>query len=150
MAKRLTLYIFGRCRSTDEQLGYIDIIEECLNVLTVGICADSIHIKDTMRLFHGDGAAVQFESGHQKGGHYFCPNCVVCLYETDDISYSYQLKVNSLKYKQQKITSEKYGRKHSVEGKMKPFQQLIATELKEELSSPQIPISTTKTTEKRS
>ena len=142
------LYIIGRCRSTDEQLGYIDTREECLNELTVAICADSINIKDTMRLFHGDGPAVQFESGHQKGGHYFCPNCEVCLYQTDDISYSYQLKVNSLKYKQQMVISGKYGRKHSVEGKIKPFQKLTAIELKEELSSRQISTSMKKTTKK--
>ena len=72
------LYIMGQCRSNDEQIGYITTREECLHDLNENISVnDEIEVKDIMRFFHGDGPAVQFESGNQKGGHYFCPNCAV-------------------------------------------------------------------------
>ena len=88
------LYIIGRCKSTDEQLGYIETREDCLHELNKLILVDEgILLRDTMRLFHDDGPAVQFESGNQKGGHYFCPTCDIHACQTDDISYSYQLKL---------------------------------------------------------
>ena len=70
-----------------------------------------------MRLFHGDGPAVQLESGNQKGGNYFCPTCDIHAFQTDDISYSYQLKLRSFTYIQQKDISGKYGKKYSIEVK---------------------------------
>ena len=99
-----------------------------------------------MRLFHGDGPAVQLESGNQKGGHYFCPNCDMHAYQTDDISYSYQLKLKSFTDIQQRVISGKNGKKYSMKGKFKPFAQLSSKEIKEELISRDI--STKETTKK--
>ena len=118
------------------QLGYIETREECLLELNRTIpVGENILIRDTMRLFHGDGPAVQLESGNQKGGHYICPSCEIFLYQTDDISHSYQLTSKSLRDIQQKVISGKYGKKNSMEGKVKPFTQLSTNELREELAS---------------
>ena len=130
------LYIIGRCKSTDEQIAYIETREACLKELNkVTVTDENIIFKDTMRLFHGDGPAVQLESGNQKAGQYFCPSCDVHLYQTDDISYSYQLKLRSLADIQHKIIFGKYGKKYSMEGKVKPLAQLSCEEIKEELIS---------------
>ena len=43
-----------------------------------------------MCLFKGDGPAVAFEVGNQKGGYYFCPTCDVHICLTDDVSHCYQ------------------------------------------------------------
>ena len=97
------LYIIGRCKSSDEQLGYIETREECLHEMSKILIHENISIKDTMRIFHGDGPAVQLESGNQKGGHYFCPACEVHLFQTDDISHRYQLNHQSLQDKRDKV-----------------------------------------------
>ena len=115
-----------------------------LNKLT--LVDEGILLRDTMRLFHGDGPAVQLESGNQKGGHYFCPTCDIHACQIDDISYRYQLKSRSFTDIQQKVISGKYGKKYSIEGKCKPFAQLSSKEIKEELVSRDV--STKKTPKK--
>ena len=68
------LYIIGRCRSNDEQLGYIETRLECLKVLGIGVNLKTIDnqyedvtINDIMRFPHGDGPAAAFETDNQKG-----------------------------------------------------------------------------------
>ena len=56
-----------------------------------------------IRFFHGDGPAIQFEAGNQKGGHYFCPNCDINYIQTDDINHCYQLPITTLFFKQKKV-----------------------------------------------
>ena len=140
------LYLIGRCRSTDEQLGYIETREECLKEMTKLIkIDDQILLKDTMRMFHGDGPAAQLENGNQKGGHYFCPNCEVHIHLAHDITYNYQLKLKSFEDMKDKVMDGKYGRKYSVDGKIKPFEELKKGEITEELISRDIsPDKTTK------
>lgn len=138
------LYIIGRCKSSDEQLGYVDTRVECLQDLNIPITTDEgVTIYDKMRLFHGDGPAAQLEGGNQKGGHYFCPTCDVFLYQTDNITYSYQLKSNSLQEIQHKVISGKYGLINSNKGKLKPFAALSTKELHEELNSRKISTNAT-------
>ena len=69
------LYIIGRCKSNDEQLAYIDTRIECLEGLksalqlnTIDKKYGGIELTDYIRLFNGDGPAVAFEAGNQKGG----------------------------------------------------------------------------------
>ena len=88
------LYIIVRCKSNDEQLSYIETRIECLEELKTDLQLRSIDEKyegillnDSMRLFKGDGPAIAFEAGNQKGGYYLCPCCVVHACLTDDISH---------------------------------------------------------------
>ena len=75
--ERPHIYILARCPSTDQQLLYtgerIDDILEMKEDLSI----NDINIHDIMRIFKGDSPAASFESGHQKGGNYFCFSCKV-------------------------------------------------------------------------
>ena len=78
------VYIFGRCGSNDEQLAYAKTRLECLQDIQAALFLEDIdanigqiHLIDIMRFFHGDGPSVQIEAGNQKGGSYFCPNCLM-------------------------------------------------------------------------
>jgi hypothetical protein len=42
---------------------------------------------DVMRLFHGDSPARQYESGQQKGGHFYCPVCGANAHQVYDLEY---------------------------------------------------------------
>ena len=71
------LYIIGRYRSNDEQLGYIETRLECLkdsgvgvNLKTIDNQYEDVTINDRMHFLHGDGPAAAFEAGNQIGEHY--------------------------------------------------------------------------------
>ena len=149
------LYIIGRCRNNDEQLGYIETRIDCLkdleNALNVSELVstydNNIHLKDVMRMFHGDGPASALEAGNQKGGHYFCPSCDIHICETDDISCCYQKQFRSLPYKQNLVLEGKFGKINS-EKKSYPFENLNANQLRQELISRNVDISHLKETKK--
>ena len=63
------LYLLGRCRSNDEQLGYLKTSTECLKKFNIRLHAGYIRIADVMRCFHGDGPIMQYEAGNERGGH---------------------------------------------------------------------------------
>jgi hypothetical protein len=49
---------------------------------------------DVMRLFHGDSPARQYESGQQKGGHFYCPVCGANAHQVYDIKHETAEKSN--------------------------------------------------------
>lgn len=140
------LYIIGRCRSNDEQIGFIETREDCLKDLAQPIKCDEYDLMDTMRMFHGDGPALQMEAGNQKGGHYFCPSCEVLLASSHSIGYTYNLSHQSYLQKQQMIMRGRYAKINTNTGKLKPFQGLNAKQLKEELESRGVNTAGVKTT----
>ena len=145
------LYIIGRCRSNDEQLGYIETRLECLRELNKGICVDGnkdLVLTDTMRFFHGDGPSVALESGNQKGGHYFCPCCNVHLAVSDDIGYCYQQKSMTFDEMRGKIIEGTIGCRNSIAKKTKPFSAMTAIQIRQELQSRKINCEKQKTTKK--
>ena len=135
------MYIIGRCKSNDEQLGYIETRLECLKDLGVGVNLKTIDnqyedvtINDRMRFLHGDGPAASFEAGNQKGGHYFCPSCDVHSSFTDNISYSYQLALHSLEDIRPMVLQENIGKERSMKKVTCPLENLNADDLRKELS----------------
>jgi len=38
---------------------------------------EGVPIKDEMRFCKGDGPSLEFESGNQRGGHYYCSGCKI-------------------------------------------------------------------------
>ena len=69
------VYILARCPSDDHQWLYTqerisDILE-----LHCKITHNGISITDVMQIFKGDNPAVQFHSGLQENGDYFCWQC---------------------------------------------------------------------------
>ena len=94
------IYIVGRCRANDEQLSYVEIRLDCLSQLNqLLLLENDVKIKDTMRLFHGDGPAAQLEAGQQKGGNYYCPVCEISAHRCNDIAHSYYCDNISLQEK---------------------------------------------------
>ena len=135
------MYIIGRCKGNDEQLGYIETRLECLKDLGVGVNLKTIDdqyqdvtIYDRRRFLHGDGPAAAFEAGNQKGGHYFCPSCDVHSSFTDNISYSYQLALHSLEDIRPMVLQENIGKERSMKKVTCPLENLNADDLRKELS----------------
>ena len=137
------MYIIGRCRSNDEQLGYIETRLECLKDLGVGVSLKTIDnqiredvtINDRMPFLHGDGPAAAFETGNQKGGHCFCPSRDVHSSFTDNISYSYKLALHSLEDIRQMVLQGNIGKERSMKKVTCPFENLNAHDLRKELSN---------------
>ena len=134
--ERPELYIIGRCRSNDEQLGYIETRLECLKDLGVGVNLKTIDnqyedvtISDRMCFLHGDGPAAAFEAGNQKGGRYLCPSCDVHSSFTDNISYSYQLALHSLEDIRQMVLQGNIGKERSMKKVTCPFENLNGHDL---------------------
>ena len=149
------LYIIGRCKSNDEQLAYIETRVECLEGLktdfplnTIDEKYEGIILNDSMRLFKGDGPAVAFEAGNQKGGYYFCPCCDVHACLTDDISHCYQQRIKSIKDIQRKVVKGRFGSKNSLSKQTCPFEKLSSIELLEELKSRDFDLENIKATKK--
>ena len=149
------LYIIGRCKSNDEQLSYIETRIECLEELKTDLQLSSIDEKyegiilnDSMRLFKGDGPAVAFEAGNQKGGYYFCPSCDVHACLTDDISHCYQQGIMSMENLQLRVMKGRVGSKNSRSKQTCPFEKLSITELLAELKTRNIKLHNTKATKK--
>lgn len=97
------LYLSGRRRSKDEQLGYVETRTEYLKEFNIRLHAGDIPVADIMRFFHADGPVMRFEAGNQKGGHYFCPNCDINFIQTEDISHCYQLPTTTLSCKRKML-----------------------------------------------
>ena len=150
------LYIIGRCRDNDEQLGYIPTRNECLKGLSEGIKINeldqsydkNIIINDVMRMFHGDGPASTMEAGNQKGGHYFCPSCEIHICQTDDISCSFLKEYCSFSDRQKLVVSGVVGKRKSLQKLTQPFAKLNVEELRQELISRNVDITHLKNTKK--
>jgi len=134
------IYIVGRCRSSDaEQLAYVDTRCECLRGLSQHLdIIPGVAISDVMRFFKGDGPAVAFESGQQKGGHYFCSVCGMHAVMSDMLDHVFRCRHVSLKDKQQLILKGPSGRQNSLLKIPKPLQNLNKEELYSELRSREI------------
>ena len=146
------VYIIGRCRSNDEQVAYIPTRLDCLKDLKNGIKIineSNIEIRDTMRLFCGDGPAMSMEAGNQKGGIFFCTSCSIHKCQTDNIACTYQQKHRSFSDRIQEVLKGRYGRYNSaVKKDTHPFKNLTKEQLREELSSRKIDITGLKVTKK--
>ena len=149
------IYIVGRCKSNDEQLGYIDTRVECLkelkNELQLGLIDENltgISLNDSLRMFKGDGPAVSFEGGNQKNGYYFCPLCDVHKCLTDDISHCYQQHLRSIEDLQKRVLKGSIGKRNALRKNASPFDNLSVSELRAELIARNVDIGHMKSTKK--
>ena len=132
--ERPELYIIGRCRANEEQLGYIDTRVVCLKGLEHNLTVNGIDIKDVMRFFHGDGPA-QFESGQQKGGNFFCSCCGIFADRIAELDHALNCPYLTLEDKRTKILSGAVSGNKTMLYKHKPLDRLTKTELLDELVS---------------
>ena len=134
------IYIVGRCRSSDtEQLAYVESRLCCLQNLQRNLTAEKkgcmVQINDKMRFFHGDSPVQNFESGQQKGGHYYCSGCGVHASRVFELDHTFQCKFVSLKDRQDRVLKGLIGRRNSVNKKSKPLSNLKKQDLIHELAS---------------
>lgn len=94
-----------------------------------------VEIKDKMRFFHGDSPAQNFESGQQKGGHYYCSGCGVQASRVYELDHTFRCDWMSLKDRQNLVLRGRIGRRNSVKKKAKPLSRLTKQELIQELAS---------------
>ncbi len=129
-----SVYIVARSSSTDkEQLSYVETRLECLDDLSHSVTTTSgIEIYDTMRFFHGDTPARQYECGQQKGGNYYCAICGAKANRVLD--YSFHCPHMSLSDRKELVLKGPLGKKNSFHQANKPFQDLKKDELTRELS----------------
>jgi hypothetical protein len=81
-----------------------------------------------MRFVKGDGPAVAFEVGQQKGGHYFCSSCGM-----HDPEHFFRCKYVSFLDRQIIVLKGPEGKKGSLSQKQKPFEKMKKEDLKREL-----------------
>jgi hypothetical protein len=74
-----------------EQMVYNDTRSECLHDLDTPIqTAAGKPVIDTIRYFHGEGPAQEFEVGHNRGGNYPCIACHTHVSQFDDLCHAYR------------------------------------------------------------
>ena len=129
------VYIVARCRSCDvEQLAYVETRLCCLQHLQRNLkTKDGVEIKDTMRFFHGDSPSREFESGQQKGGHYYCSGCGAHAGRVYELDYCFRCEQVSLEDRQLIVMQGAIGKRNSLLQKPKPFNALTRQELELEL-----------------
>ena len=91
-----------------------------------------VEIHDKLRLVSADGPAVKLEGGQQKGGNYYCL-CGVHADYACDIETAYRCTLKSLEEHRQMVFNGPVGHRNSMAGKIKPFENLNAAQLMEEL-----------------
>ena len=134
------VYIVARCRSCDaEQLAYVETRLCCLQHLQKNLkTADGVEIKDKMRFFHGDSPSREFESGQQKGGHYYCSGCGAHADRVYELDYCFRCEPVSLEDRQNIVMKGPIGKRNSFLQKPKPFSALTREELESELGAREI------------
>ena len=125
------IHILAQSGSSDaEQMVYNDTRTECLCVLDTPVnTAMGVPITDTLRYFHGDGPAQEFEIGHNRGGHYPCIACHTHVSRFDDLCHAYRNPTITLKDHQQFMLDGKAWQR----GGARPFAGLNKLELQTEL-----------------
>ena len=116
-----------------DQLALVADRLECLRELEDTIAApNGVPITDKMRFFCGDKPAQQFERGTQVGGAYKCGGCGCKDSVMQDLSHALQCTPRSLQDLQSLILAGKYG---NQPGQLKPLDQLLVANLREELTA---------------
>ena len=97
------IHFISRCGSSDaEQFMLNEFRTECVQKLSEPIYTTSGQpMYDTLRFFHGDGPAQQFQAGQSRGGEYPCVACETSAYRFDDICYSYRCRTIPIEARQQ-------------------------------------------------
>ena len=131
------IYIIARSSSSDlDQLAYVNTRLECLEELSTTVASQNGNlITDKMRFFHGDSPSRQFESGHQKGGHYYCSVCGCIASRVYELDYVFRCSHMSLSKRQEMVPKGPCSRKYSLAKSNKPFENLSKNELERELGS---------------
>ena len=117
--------------SVQDQASLIPDRVDCLKDLSQPlVTSNGVVVEDVLRFFKGDTPAQSFERGTQSGGNYKCGGCGCHSNMMEDVAHALQCKWRPLAELQALVVASKHG-KHP--GVLKPFEQLNAQELQEEL-----------------
>ena len=125
------LYILGRSASSlESQLVYVPCRKESLpEVATPMKTSTGVEIQDTVRFFHGDGPAQQFEAGNKIGGNYPCTGCGAVITSMDDFAYCTRQNRRTLEEIQEFVLKGQAWKK----GGINPLDKLCVNDLRNEL-----------------
>ena len=131
------VHFIARCKSSEEeQLAYTETRLACIQAMkTNKKTAKGNEIVDVLRFFHGDSPARQFESGQQKGGHYFCSNCGCHAQRTFVICHALNCPLVSLQDRINMVMTGRVARTNTLNLLRKPIQNLSRADLEKELAS---------------
>lgn len=119
-----------------EQIAYSETRLQCITELKNDITTpEGTEIIDRMRFAHGDNPACAFETGTQKGGHYFCPHCGIHSSMSYVLDHALNCPVVTLQDIQDSILQGAVGRRRSIQLKTKPLEGLGKELLLEEVTS---------------
>ena len=88
----------------------------------------------------GNAPVCQLESGHQKGGRYFCCFCNVDGNRSSDLTYTLNVKPEALGQKAEKVLKTGTGRKSAKELKTNYFESLLKADIIGELHEREVKI----------
>ena len=75
---------------------------------------------------------MQFETGNQKGGNYFCM-CGLHVDKVDELDHAFRCPYWSLEKRRLLVMAGPIGQTNSLKQKLKPFENLTVKELDQEL-----------------
>ena len=131
-------HFIARCNSSEaEQVAYSETRMSCVKEMARALpSANDNQIVDTLRFFHGDSPARQFESGQQKGGNYYCSSCGCHAARANELDYASNCKLVSLEDRQDAMMKPgTVARSNSLKQKSKPVGGLSKEQLGRELAA---------------
>ena len=131
--ERPEIHILGRSGSSlQDQALFNNCRLECIQELSTPLhTTTGIQVIDTLRFFHGDGPAQQYEAGNSFGGTYPCVQCGVASEEMSELECAYKCQTRSLKERQEFILEGQVWKK----GGINIYDKLKVKELRQELKS---------------
>ena len=117
--------------SIEDQAALLPERVACLHDLSTTIKASNgVPITDRLHFFIGDKPAAQFERGTQIGGTYKCGGCGCKDTMMDDQAHALRCNLWSVRDLQNIAVSGTFGKQPNI---LKPFDQLLVAQLKQEL-----------------
>ena len=117
--------------SIEDQAALIPERIACLHDLNTTITAtNGVTVTDRLHFFTGDKPAAQFERGTQIGGAYKCGGCGCKDAMMDDQAHALRCTLRSFEDLQDIAVAGTFGKQPNV---LKPFDQLLVAQLKQEL-----------------
>ena len=122
----------ARCKSNDEQLAYVETRTVCLKDLDKNLYFNGIEITDRMRFFKGDGPAVEYESGQQKGGYFYCI-CGIHSDKVTELDHAFRCPMKTVDERQKTVLEGSVGHQNTLNKKPKPFANLSKADIELEV-----------------
>ena len=85
-----------------------------------------------MRFFKGDGPAVEYESGQQKGGYFYC----ICGIHSDrvtELDHAFRCPMKTVDERRKTVSEGSVGHQNTLNKKPKPFANLSKADIELEV-----------------